>query len=498
MQKTVLAGFDIGTSKLRCIIFNKNGSIIKSFDEKTPLIKKKDGYYNPVNNLYKLSLKVLKKTFDFANKNKLIVKGISISSVGEAGVIIDKKNKPLMDIIPWYDQRTSETKEKYLKKNISNIIYNNTGLNDDHFYSVYKILWIKKNYPKIYSKIFKWLPVNDYIAMKLTGNISTDYSQAMRTNLFDLKKLKWSNKMIKLFQIKPNILPEIINAGEKKGFINSQIKKYLSLNYDCVIGSGGHDHFVGVYGLGGFKNNTLVDSLGSAEAVTVSTNSIIKNKELKNSKFISGIFKTKHKVYNYLVGSILTSGLIINWFISNFNIKNYSELNKLLKKTGDKKILFFPQFEYSHTPINSKKSKGFITGIDRTTTKGDIYKSILEGLSFDTKHILNFLEIKTKIKISKIICSGGSVKNKEWIKIKSNILNKDIFIDERIENVSLGSAILAGLASGVYKNESDAFKNIKSSLLVIKKNNVRARYYKNVYKKYINSIKELNKINQIL
>ena len=203
-------------------------------------------------------------------------------------------------------------------------------------------------------------------------------------------------------------------------------------------------------------------------------------------------------MYNYLVGSILTSGLIINWFINNFNIKNYNELNRLLKTTGDKNILFFPQFEYSHTPINSKKSKGFITGIDRTTTKGDIYKSILEGLSFDTKHILNFLEIKTKIKISKIICSGGSVKNKEWIKIKSNILNKDIFIDERIENVSLGSAILAGLASGVYKNESDAFKNIKSSLLVIKKNNVRARYYKNVYKKYINSIKELNRINQIL
>ena len=123
MQKTVLAGFDIGTSKLRCIIFNKNGSIIKSFDEKTPLIKKKDGYYNPVNDLYKLSLKVLKKTFDFANKNKLIVKGISISSVGEAGVIIDKNNKPLMDIIPWYDQRTSSIRDNIINNKLLRKIF---------------------------------------------------------------------------------------------------------------------------------------------------------------------------------------------------------------------------------------------------------------------------------------------------------------------------------------------------------------------------------------
>ena len=113
MKNTVLAGFDIGTSKIRCILFNVNGSIINSFERITPVIKKKDGEYNPVNKLYDLCIIILKETFKYTNSNNLFVKGISFSSVGEAGVIIDKNILPLMDIIPWYDQRTSEIRNKY-------------------------------------------------------------------------------------------------------------------------------------------------------------------------------------------------------------------------------------------------------------------------------------------------------------------------------------------------------------------------------------------------
>jgi len=269
------------------------------------LIKKKDGLYNPVNKLYNLCIKVLKETFEYSNSNNLIVKGLSFSSVGEAGVIIDKNNLPLMDIIPWYDQRTSKIRNIFLKKNKNNFIYNNTGMNNDHFYSAYKILWIKKNKPKIYNKIYKWLPINDYIAMKITGDISTDFSQAMRTLLLDTRNLNWSKKMLKFFGIKSSLLPTIKNSGEKKGFIINNLKRKFLLNYDCIVGTGGHDHFVGVFGLGGFKKNTLIDSLGSAEAVTISTKKYLINKKLCNSKFISGVFKTKKNTNFYLVGSIL-------------------------------------------------------------------------------------------------------------------------------------------------------------------------------------------------
>ena len=142
MIKPVLAGLDIGTSKIRCVLFNVKGEPLFNYSIKTPTTKKSDGNYNPVEEIYLIIIKILKKSFQFAKNSRFIIKGISISSVGEAGIPIDKNYKALIDIIPWYDQRTEIIRNNFLKKNKNINIYKNTGLNSDHFYSAYKILWI--------------------------------------------------------------------------------------------------------------------------------------------------------------------------------------------------------------------------------------------------------------------------------------------------------------------------------------------------------------------
>ena len=496
MPKSALAGIDIGTSKIRCILYNTNGRPLFNCSYKTPLIKLNKYSYNPVENIYELLIKLLKQSFKFSNRNNYIIKGLSISSVGEAGVPVDRNLNPLMNIIPWYDERTESFRNKFIKKH-NNEIYKNTGLNDDYFYSIYKILWIKKNKPKIYSKIYKWLPVNDYYAMRLTNNVSTDYSQAMRTLLFDPKKLNWSKKMIKLFNINESILPKIINAGDKKGFINNNIKKILNLKYDCILAAGGHDHFVGIYALGGFSNKTATNSMGSAEAIAINTRKYLHNNDLKKGKFISGVFKTRTQTNYYIVGSILTSGVIIEWFRDTFKIKNFKELKKVTDISHNKNILFFPQFDFSHSPVNSIKTKGFISGIDRSTNISDIYTAILKCLTFDTKKALDFMLSKTKIKINKIICSGGSVQNKYWMGIRASILNSNLMIDKNIENVSLGSAILAGIGSKIYKNDKDAFHQINNTFEIIRKRKINI-HDKNLLIKYDASIKKIKQINNIL
>mgnify|MGYP001361682738 CR=1 FL=1 len=496
MDKPALVGIDIGTSKIRSSLYDIKGNLLFSESFTTPLVKKKKYVYNPVEEIYKKLLLLLSNTFKYSHKSNYFINGLSISSVGEAGVPIDINCNPLMDIIPWYDQRTESIRNKYLN-NDNNNIYSYTGLNSDHFYSVYKILWIKENKPEIYNKIFKWLPVNDFFAMKLTNNISTDYSQAMRTLLFNPKKLKWSEKLIKYFKINKNILPDIINAGDIKGELNAPIKNLLKIKNKCIVAAGGHDHFVGIYGLGGFKKNIAINSMGSAEAIIVNTNKYISNKKLNNAKFISGVFKTKTKTNYYVVGSLLTSGIIIEWFIKIFKIKNYVKLNNMVNLKNNKNILFFPQFEYSHSPINSLKTKGFILGLDRSSSKSDVFTALLKGLTFDTKNALIFLKKILKIKIYKIICSGGSIQNKNWMKLRSQILKNDLQINENVENVSLGSAILAGLATKTYKNDYDAFKKINNKFKIIRfnKNNNRDEI---LFNKYITSIKNINKINKIL
>ena len=497
MPKNALAGFDIGTSKIRCILYSEKGNILLNSSYKTPLITTSEGHYNPTSEIIKLTLKILKKTFKFSNDNNYLIKGIAFSSVGEAGVPIDKNLKELLDIIPWYDQRTKSIRDNIINNKILKKIYKITGLNNDHFFSVYKLLWIKKNKPNLFKKIDKWLPVNDYVAMKLTGEISTDHSQALRTLMYNPKKLKWSQEMLSEFKINKKILPKIINSGDKKGYLLKKIKKILNIKYDCVVVNGGHDHFVGIFALGGFKKNTIVDSLGSAEAVTLSTNYYNPDINLQKNNFITGVFKTKFKAYYYIVASILTSGLIIEWFKETFNIKDFNQLNKILKTSKIRKnLIFFPQFEYSHSPINVPKTNGFIGGIDRSTTVGDIYKSILESLSFDTMNAIEFMQLKGKVKVNKVISSGGSAQNIAWMKLRANIFKKDIYIDKNIENVSFGSALLAGIGSGIFKNETEAFKNFKSKFRIIKKNKMLVNEYKLLFEKYKENIVDIIKVNQ--
>ena len=497
MPKNALAGFDIGTSKIRCILYSEKGNILLNSSYKTPLITTSEGHYNPTSEIIKLTLKILKKTFKFSNDNNYLIKGIAFSSVGEAGVPIDKNLKELLDIIPWYDQRTKSIRDNIINNKILKKIYKITGLNNDHFFSVYKLLWIKKNKPNLFKKIYKWLPVNDYVAMKLTGEISTDHSQALRTLMYNPKKLKWSQEMLSEFKINKKILPKIINSGDKKGYLLKKIKKILNIKYDCVVVNGGHDHFVGIFALGGFKKNTIVDSLGSAEAVTLSTNYYNPDITLQKTNFITGVFKTKFKAYYYIVASILTSGLIIEWFKETFNIKDFNQLNKILKTSKIRKnLIFFPQFEYSHSPINVPKTNGFIGGIDRSTTVGDIYKSVLESLSFDTMNAIEFMQLKGKVKVNKVISSGGSAQNIAWMKLRANIFKKDIYIDKNIENVSFGSALLAGIGSGIFKNETEAFKNFKSKFRIIKKNKILVNEYKLLFEKYKENIVDIIKVNQ--
>ena len=497
MPKNALAGFDIGTSKIRCILYNEKGNILINSSYKTPLITTNEGHYNPTSEIIKLTLKILKKTFKFSNDNNYLIKGIAFSSVGEAGVPIDKNLKELLDIIPWYDQRTKSIRDNIINNKILKKIYKITGLNNDHFFSVYKLLWIKKNKPNLFKKIDKWLPVNDYVAMKLTGEISTDHSQALRTLMYNPKKLKWSQEMLSEFKINKKILPKIINSGDKKGYLLKKIKKILNIKYDCVVVNGGHDHFVGIFALGGFKKNTIVDSLGSAEAVTLSTNYYNPDINLQKTNFITGVFKTKFKAYYYIVASILTSGLIIEWFKETFNIKDFNQLNKILKTSKIRKnLIFFPQFEYSHSPINVPKTNGFIGGIDRSTTVGDIYKSVLESLSFDTMNAIEFMQLKGNVKVNKVISSGGSAQNIAWMKLRANIFKKDIYIDKNIENVSFGSALLAGIGSGIFKNETEAFKNFKSKFRIIKKNKILVNEYKLLFEKYKENIVDIIKVNQ--
>ena len=501
MTKVLIAGIDFGTSKIRCLIFNKKGRLLFYHSIKTPTSKHNQGYeYHSVKKIWSCTKKIIKLCVKNAVKYKGEIRSIACSSVGEAGIPIDKNGKILFDSIIWYDPITNNLKDQLLKKISKYKIYNNTGLNSKPFFSAYKILWIKKNKPKIYKKIYKWLSISDFLSWKLTNVIATDYSQAMRTLLFNPKTKKWSNFMFNQTKIKKSIMPVIKPSGSYLGNLDKKLSKELNLKNLCIVGVGGHDHFVGTFALNGYQKGKVIDSLGSSEPIIVNTEKFIKNKNLINNNFISGLFVTPNTSNYYIVAEILTSSLVIEWYKKMMNIKGYKQISKLKKNYGVMKNIFtFPQFRYGHSPSNQINSKGAIWGLDLTTNKEEIFKSIMECLCFDSKNSIEFIMKNTKQKINMILCSGGASRNKLWAQIRSDILNNELIINNNAENVSLGTAIMGALAAKIYKNEIDVFKHIKLKNSHIKNSIVKSKKYNYIYnKKYIPSLKKIKELNNII
>jgi len=480
-----LLGVDIGTTNWKANLYDYNGKLIASAKIPTKVNKDKFGdYYNPYilwKSFSQLTREILSKI-----KSPSSIKALSIASMAEAGLIIDKFGKPIYHIIPWYDKRTVKQKEWLEKKISKSNIFKITGLNLTYIFSALKIQWLKENVKRDFTRSSKWLCIPDFLNYKLTGEFATDYSIACRTALFDIKLKKWSKLMLDILEIKENFLPKTFPSGTVIGNITPKASEETGLTTSTRVVLGGHDHLCGSIGAGILEEGSLLDSIGTAESiVTVMHNLKCMNKIYK-SGFSVGCYP--YKELYYIMSGIYYSGGLIEWFIREFCNKNLDKekiYNKLIKdaeksKTGSNGIIVFPHWLGSTIPYRNLNSKGAILGLTPTVTKNDILNGIFEGLSFEFKQLLEVMEDTIDIKLNKIIVIGGGSKNKIWLKRKSNILGKRLIVPHINEAVSLGASLLAGIGIKDIKRPDDIIKNFNRKLIYPDK--YSKKIYDNIYK----------------
>lgn len=426
---------DLGTTNLKAFLWNKEGKkIFKKF------------FPTPLDRDYCISPFILKNYLEniFENlgerRKKLI--GISISGMGEAGLLIDSKGNPLTNIFSWLDPR-GEEEIKILKKIGEDKIFEITGLKISCKYSLAKILWIKKNSKDIWKKRYKWLNMVDYLNYLLTGKFITDYTLANRMLLFDIKKRTWSKEILDLCDIETSILPDINPAGTIIGEILPywQEKYYLPA---IPIILGGHDHPIGSISLS-LSDKILLDSWGTAEAFFLSTSFPLLDKNIGKKGFSVGyIFEEKY----YIIAGIHFSGGIRKW------VKE--KLKWSIPKNFDKptNIFFFPYIMGRNIPSPNPNLKGLFYGININTEISDLKRAIWEGIFYETKLIIE--EFKNLgFPIEKIIICGGMTRYKNLLRLKSDILNIPLLISKERELTSKSSAYLVAknvFSQEIYKN----------------------------------------------
>ncbi len=482
MIKKYLLVIDQGTTSSRVVLYNKSFQLYDIIQKEFKQYFPKEGWvehdateiWNDVKNLIN---KILKR--NKLNAGNII--SIGITNQRETTVLWNKNNgKPVYKAIVWQDRRTSEYCLKLKKTKKYKIIQKTTGLELDPYFSATKIKWILdnvksakqnlKNNNIIFGTIDTWLLWN------LTNGEShlTDITNASRTMLFDPQNERWSDKMLKIFNIPKNILPNVVensyNFGSTKLFGNK-------INIGGIAG----DQQSATIGQACFYKGQSKSTYGTGCFLLMNIGE--KFKLSKNRLLTTVAYKINGKKMFCYEGGIFVAGSAIQWLRDNLEFfSNSKETQTLYKKANsNENIYFVPALTGLGAPYWNPNARGSFFGLTRNTSKEDIIKATLDSISYQTFELIECMEKDSSIKIKEIKVDGGMVNNNSFLQSLSNITQIKITRPKNTETTSLGAAFLAGLQSGIINNTND-IKNLwkKSSSLspTIKKDEAKSNIKK--------------------
>ena len=457
-----LMGLDIGSSGCKATIIDMEGNIKGQAYKEYSLTSPRPGWEEIDPDMVWRSVKevIVKSLSQCKGEN---IKAMSVSSLGEAVIPIDITGDVLYNSIIYIDTRGQEEAE-YLKDRLGyEKILGITGASVHPMYSINKIMWLKQHMPEVHDNTWKYLLFADFILFKLGAKPHTDYSLAARTMAFDIINKRWSPEILDFAGVGEDKFGEPVQAGTVVGQISKSAAEELGLPRGMLLVAGGHDQPCAALGAGVVKNDIAVDCLGTTECITPSFDKPVISDTMARSGFacIPHVVKDMYVTYAFS----FTSGSLLKWYRDNFGhvyreeaVKSGINMFELLiekASEGTSEIFVLPHFAGAATPYMDTASMGAIVGLNINSKAEDIIKAILEGITFEMMVNIEKLA-EAGVRVDELRAVGGLAKSERFLQLKANMMGCKVTTLNISEAGTLGVAILAGTACGVYKSIEDA------------------------------------------
>ncbi|MCJ7624271.1 MAG: FGGY-family carbohydrate kinase, partial [Anaerolineaceae bacterium] len=365
-------------------------------------------------------------------------------------------------------------------------------------------MWLKEHEPQIWKNADKFLLYEDFIINKLTGIPVISKCLASRTQMYDLEKEQWSEKMLNFLELDKSRLAEDRPSGDPVGKMKPDLAEELGFKTLPLIAVGGHDQACGALGAGLTKPGLAMVSTGTAEVVEVSMDST----HLNDTLFRGNMSVYLHTFPGLYVVMTLnqSGGFMLRWFRDTFcqfeqetaESQGGDAYDFVMKGAGPEPspILMLPHLAGSGTPLFDTLSKGAVVGITFATTKTDFAKAILDALTMELRLNLEVLK-DGGITIDEIRAIGGGAKSELWLQLKADVIGISVAAPEVTEAAGMGAAILAGVAAGVFPDTAAAIdSHLKIKKIYTPNPDIKALYDEryHLYKKLYPAVKEINHI----
>ncbi|MHA1596824.1 MAG: gluconokinase [Candidatus Asgardarchaeia archaeon] len=457
-------GIDIGTGSVRSYVFDKSGNVI-SYDTKELEIKRPSLYeaeQDPEEIIRKFKEALINSVRKLSEDRKENVRGISISSQLHGMTAIDGNGKPLVPLIIWMDRRSKDIISLVEEKMDDETIYSKTGCRLNTMYPLAKIFWMREKKPELFKRVDKFfVSAKDYIVYKMFDEFSTDYSVASGSSLLNVKELSWDGEILSLLELDEEKLPELRSCYGYLGPLPKNICEQIGIKGEVPVYFGASDASLSNVGLGALMGKVAVN-VGTSGAIRT-----VSDKPLLDGFGRTFCYLLDEK--NWLVGGAINSaGLSLKWFKENFGYPTifteerrtlYGLISKEAESAKPVSVIFLPYLSGERCPIWDPLARGVIFGLDLTTSRGEIARSVMEGVAFALRSIMSVIE-ENGLKLEEVRIGGGGSRSELWCQIHADVLNKKVVKTKVEEASSLGAAIFASVSSGDFRDLKEAIDNM--------------------------------------
>ncbi|WP_159590823.1 glycerol kinase GlpK [Streptococcus halichoeri] len=454
VQETYIMAIDQGTTSSRAIIFNHQGEKISSSQKEFPQLFPHAGWveHDP-HQIWNSVQSVIADVFIESSIKPGQIEAIGITNQRETTVVWDKTTgKPIYNAIVWQSRQTAEIASQLKEAGHTAMIHRKTGLVIDAYFSATKVRWILDQVPGAQARAERgdllFGTIDTWLVWKLTDGAVhvTDYTNAARTMLFNIKDLDWDDEILALLNIPKIMLPQVRSNSE----IYGKTAPFHFYGGEVPIAGMAGDQQAALFGQLAFEPGMIKNTYGTGSFIIMNTGQTM---QLSSNNLLTTIgYGINGQIHYALEGSIFIAGSAVQWLRDGLRMVDTASDSETLaySATSSDDIYVVPAFTGLGAPYWDSDARGAVFGLTRGSTKADFVKATLQAIAYQVRDVLDTMTVDSGMTIPQLRVDGGAAMNNYLMQFQADILGIDIARARNLETTALGAAFLAGLAVGYW------------------------------------------------
>ena len=470
-----LAGIDLGSTSLKCVIYDLAGNIVASATRPTER-------YNPYpdhpewtvwhpEQIWGGTAAAMKEAVAKL-VNPRYIKAVAVTGMGMDGVPVDEHGNWLYPFISWHDPRTEEQLRWWEAHIGAERTFGTGGNTLWRFSTALRLLWMAEHEPGILARTDKWLLIEDFLNFMLCDCRATDYTMASCTLLFDQHTRDWSLDTLEQSGIERRLLCDVYPSGTILGEVTAKAAAATGLPVGTPVVLGGHDYLCSALPVGAFRPGVVLDVTGTWEIVLAAIPAPVLTSEVQKL----GVTVETHVARDmYAVWGGAVASDMLEWYRREYGAEaqrlaasqkdggqdwDYLMVEASSAPAGAHGVMFLPHMSAAGCPVVDSRSLGAFVGLSNFVHRGDLLRAIIEGLDYQVLDIVTALRNGLGICPDRLVAVGGATRNPFWMQNQSEVTGLPIEVPDVKEATPLGAAILAGIGVGLYRDEQHAYERV--------------------------------------